>query len=205
MKTISKKISQYIGLIASCTLSLTLGAGEPNGIENEMIDGTLAKTIQIARDGHGNLVGVWESPVSGSYAINASTLMAGGSWSTPVQISSSSMPSQQPVVQITGGGHAVALWIATDSSTGNPVLASATRDLGQLTTWSAPNLISNPKTEMVLKGSYAVQIINANDVMAALWTSYINPGNGGPLVYTLRSSSALFGDSWSPPISLDQI
>lgn len=158
--------------------------------------------FQFDQDAEGNLVGVWQdSDVSNGPVIRGATQPAGGEWSTAVQISSSSYPSVQPIIEVASNGDAVALWFASDSSTGNSILMSSM--LPYLGTWSTPVIISDSANEQILNNAYGISI-DSSGRLVALWTAYLNI-NGGSLTKTIRSASGIFGGSWNAPVTVDPI
>jgi hypothetical protein len=73
---------------------------------------------RIAEDAAGDIAVVWQASTVGLTFVQASTLVAGGSWSPPVDISPGEV-GFSPAVTIDGGGNATIIWqhfVGRDSS-----------------------------------------------------------------------------------------
>lgn len=65
---------------------------------------------QIAADSSGNVVATWFSNNGSSYQIEASSLQAGSTWTSPIELSSTNDNSTSPQVALDELGHAIIIW-----------------------------------------------------------------------------------------------
>jgi hypothetical protein len=137
---------------------------------------------QIAMDAHGNAVAIWLHTTSSSGGIFAADLSAGGSWSTPVQISTVNVSAQNPVLAVNASGDAVAGW-----QSANGIIFVAERNSG---VWGAPIVIAPAAFR---QGSPHVALGDRGDAAAA-WT-----GRGTALAATRAA-----GGTWSAPTTLSK-
>jgi hypothetical protein len=92
-------------------------------------------TPQVAVDAAGNATAVWRFWELGHFAIIQSSYRpAGGSWSSPVDISASDVHSAVPRVAVDAAGNAVAIWSSLNKVT------TASRPVGGA--WTSPQFIS---------------------------------------------------------------
>jgi len=96
--------------------------------------GTLS---QVKFDVNSNVVAIWSRYDSANAVIKGSTMLFGGGWSTPVNISDVSESSSHPVLGIDIGGNAIAVW---DTASNKVQTSSYTFDDA---TWSSPLDLSN--------------------------------------------------------------
>lgn len=87
-------------------------------------NGADVNNISIAVDPSGNVTALWDYNDGVNSSIQSATLPLGGSWSTPVTVSSVGDYAYLPVVALDGSGRAVAAWLET--SGGNTFVYGAT-------------------------------------------------------------------------------
>jgi hypothetical protein len=83
-----------------------------------------AATPQVAVDQAGDVVVVWERSDGRTYAVQAASRAAGGSFEAPVQLSAPGRGAVSPQVAVDGVGNAVAAWARFDGT--NYIVQSAT-------------------------------------------------------------------------------
>ncbi len=161
-----KKIVSLFCVLMSCHL-----VGDPivwpTMPETISSSGVNSTAVQVAMDGDGNSVAVWNE--SGS--IKSRTALSGASWSSMVTLSSSGSLSPRLVVDLSG--NATATWLESGA------LKTATKPFGS--SWSAVSTIAASGVTMPHLG-----VDDGGDVLA-IWCE------GG----AVKSATKLFGGSWS--------
>ncbi len=84
--------------------------------------------FSLKLDSAGNAVAVWDESDGVNSVIVAASLPSGGSWTTPVPISTSGNYAYLPVVGVDSSGNAVAIWLESNGS--NYVVTGATHLFG---------------------------------------------------------------------------
>lgn len=74
------------------------------------------KSPKITLDNKGNAVAVWSRFNGINYVIQSAILPFGGSWTTPVDISSLSDDAFSPIIKSDGSGNTIAAWIQFDGT-----------------------------------------------------------------------------------------
>ncbi len=119
---------------ASC-FELGVGWTAPVSIS---VAGQDASNPYVAINASSQIVAVWQRSDGSKQIIQASTLTWGGSWSTPVNLSSSGQDAALASAQINDAGQAVALWRRSNGT--NRLIEAATLNFGQ--SWSSAVAIS---------------------------------------------------------------
>jgi hypothetical protein len=149
---------------------------------------------QVAVDSHGNAVAAWEAqPVNpGSGFIQASFRPAGGTWSTPVDISSGNVASS-PHIVMDPEGNAIVTWSGYDS------IQSAVR-LASDGTWQQPVEVAAIGSEAggSLSGP-ALAVDGLGDVVTA-WSSTIGSGSN----HIVQAATLPAGGAWQTPVDLSE-
>ncbi|CUI17518.1 hypothetical protein PNK_1913 [Candidatus Protochlamydia naegleriophila] len=147
--------------------------------------------VQTVMDSNGNTLAIWQDELNtGYFYLFASVLPAGGTWSTPVNISSAGgLNATLPKMAINSSGNAIVIWTAYNSSVGYNSLYGAS--LTGLTTWSSAVQVSEDE-ENVFENS--VVRLSDGDDMVITWVSY------SYLTFesVIRSAAATFG-TWPTP------
>lgn len=80
--------------------------------------GQIAAVPQVAMDGSGNAIAVWELPFASPSIVQATRYSAGtGTWSTPINLSAPGQSAGQPQVAVDGSGNAIAVWTRSSDHT----------------------------------------------------------------------------------------
>ncbi len=142
-----------------------------------------AQIPQIAVDPAGNAVAIWVSFNGTINQIQGATLAFGGSWSTPVTISSPGVDAFFPNVSVDAAGNAVAVW--TWQAFPNFITQSASLPFNG--SWTAPVNLSNPAES----ATQADLEISPLGYAVAVWQS----NNGSDVV--IEAATLQFGGAWS--------
>jgi hypothetical protein len=137
---------------------------------------------KVGTDASGNAIAIWLQTTSSSSAIVSATLPSGGSWSTPLAISTPGVSAANPCLAINANDDAVAGW-----QTSNGQILVAERKAG---TWGAPITIAKPAFR---QGSPRVALNNVGDAAIA-WS-----GRGTTLVATRAA-----GGNWTTPTTVSK-
>ena len=137
---------------------------------------------KIGMDRQGDAIAIWLQTTSTSSVIETANLPAGGSWTTPVALSSPELSAAKPSLAVNSSGDAIAGWQTTSGQ-----ILVAERRSGN---WGAPLTIASPAFR---QGSPQVAINDRGDAAIA-WT-----GRGTALV-TTRSA----GGTWSTPTTVSK-
>jgi PKD domain len=177
-----------VGVLSS-TVGSASAAGwlEPTDISasNEVVDGR----PDVAVDGAGNAVSVWERHVGGEEIVEASERPAGGDWSEPEVLSLPGEEGERSQVTIDAAGNAIAVWFTGDSIS-DYVARSAVRPPGG--EWSEPEDVSDSISEAVTPQL----ALDAASEAVAVWTAF---EAGDRIVQgAVRSASG----EWSEPDDL---
>ena len=121
----------------------TTGSGwdEAKTIDNQ--DGGDAEDPQIAADGQGNAIAVWEQDDGTNYDIAATTYTAADGWGTPKTVDNSTSGELvfSPEVAVYSGGNAIAAWEQEDDANYSIYAKTYSADSG---TWeSSATLLEN--------------------------------------------------------------
>ncbi|HEX4114923.1 MAG TPA: PKD domain-containing protein [Solirubrobacteraceae bacterium] len=150
---------------------------------------------ELAVNGEGNAVIAW-SGASGNGAnhiIQAATLVKGGAWQAPVELSSPAMNAAAPHVALDPEGNATAVWSGAEGSN-NTVIQSATMPVGGA--WQAPVEISETgeKANNLLEPQIA---IDPQGDAIAVWEDVV--GGNQIIQSSVKSREET---SWQTPIVL---
>lgn len=155
------------------------------------ISTSISDQPDIALDGSGNAVLVWQGFDDSNYVIQAANLPKGGSWSAPYTLSESGQNAQSPSVGVDANGNAVTIWSRYDGW--NSMIQGSTQPYQG--NWSVPVNVSetgqnadSPKIAMDNTGT-------TNNAVA-VWHRY----NG--FNFIMQSSSLPSGGDWSAPASI---
>lgn len=157
------------------------------------ISTTSSDESQIGIDDAGTATAIWRQFDGSNTNIQTAMLPEGGSWSSPVTISSTpgNILLANPQIAVMPDGRAVAIWWEPNGVTAS--VKAATFD----GSWSAPVDVSVPSSDILTAGFPQVAI-NASGYAVAVWIR-----SGGVNIQVLQSSTLQFGGSWSTPVDLD--
>jgi hypothetical protein len=145
--------------------------------------------VSIAVDASGNLYGVWTVSNSSGYGSIQSAIYSGGTWSTPVQLSTTGDGVSSPLIAVTSSGSAAAAtWC--DTASGRPHMAGAYYSSGS---WSSPQLISD-LTESPT-GDFDLAVLDGTSTAVLLWQTFTEVGS----TTVIKESQTTTG-TWSAPI-----
>ncbi len=145
----------------------------------------------VAIDPAGDAVAVWRWQGSGHELIQASTDVAGGAWSAPVDLSATSLDVSEPAVAIDPAGEAVAVWWRYDGSV--DVVQAASEVVGG--SWSAPTDLSSADFEA---RDPEVAVDPAGEAVA-VWLQYDGTND------IAQAASRPAGGGWSAPTDLSAV
>ena len=97
-----------------------------------------AEGPELSMDRQGNAVAVWQRSTGRNSIVQAAVRPAGGTWSSPQDLSSPGVIAFEPDVSVEAG-RATVVWTATQAS--RTVIESSSRPIGGA--WSAPRLLSD--------------------------------------------------------------
>jgi hypothetical protein len=148
---------------------------------------------QVAIDGQGNAVAVWQRNDGTSIVVQAAERPAGGAWRAPVDISGASASggdSRSPQIVIDPSGTALAVWVQRNPLTGGYQLRSAERPAGG--TWQEPIAAS----AIDEASSVAPRmVIDARGMALAVWLR----NTGGATQPHIVSTTHPVGGAWQTP------
>jgi RTX calcium-binding nonapeptide repeat (4 copies) len=98
-----------------------------------------AESPELAMDRQGNSVAVWQRSTGRNSVVQAAVRPAGGTWSSPQDLSSAGVVAFEPDVSAEAG-RATVVWTAVHAS--RTVVESSTRST--VGAWSVPKLLSDP-------------------------------------------------------------
>ena len=148
----------------------------------------VVETPALAIDDAGDAVVIWRQGVGGNHVILAASMPAGGTWASPVAISSSALNAEAPDVAMSASGTAAAVWQSSSGATS--VVESNELTLGG--SWSGEEAISAPAT--VTEPPHVVAD-PATGAFTAIWSR-----SGTGLVAEVASRPASGG--WNAPESI---
>ena len=144
---------------------------------------TSSSTVpEVGMDTHGNAIAIWLQTTSTTSVIESANLPSGGSWTTPVALSSPALSASRPSLAVNSAGDAIAGWQTTSGQ-----ILVAERKSGA---WGAPVTIA---TASYRQGSAQVAINNRGDAAIA-WT-----GRG-----TALTAIRVAGGTWSAPTTISK-
>jgi Divergent InlB B-repeat domain len=155
--------------------------GAPEAVE---FGSAVVETPAVAIDEAGHAVLVWRQGVGGNHVIFATSRPAGGSWASPLAISSSALDAAAPDVAMSPDGTAVAAWQSSSGATS--VVETNTLPLGG--SWTGEEAISAPAT--VTEPPHVVADATGN--FSAIWSR-----SGTGLVAEVAARPAAGG--WQAP------
>jgi hypothetical protein len=156
--------------------------GAPEAIE---FGAAVVETPAVAIDDAGDAALIWRQGVGGNHVILASSRPAGGSWQSPLAISSSALNAEAPDVAMSASGTATAVWQSSSGATS--VVESNVLPLGG--SWTGEEAISLPAT--VTEPPHVVVNPTTGDI-TAIWSR-----SGTGLVAEVASRPAAGG--WQAP------
>jgi len=159
--------------------------GAPEAVE---FGSAVVETPAVAIDAAGDAVLIWRQGVGGNHVILATSRPAGGSWASPLAISSSALNAEAPDVAMSPSGTAAAVWQSSSGATS--VVESNELPLGG--SWSGEEAISAPAT--VTEPPH-VAADPATGAFTAIWSR-----SGTGLVAEVASRPASGG--WNAPESI---
>jgi hypothetical protein len=146
---------------------------------------------QVAVDGSGNLIAVWERDDGDNEIIQASTSTNGGvTWSTPVNLSAAGQNASDPQLTVDGSANVTAVWARSDGS--NPIIQASTSTNGGVT-WSTP-------VDLSAAGASAFNPQVAVDGSGNLTAVWRRADQGFATIQAATSTDG--GATWSTPVDL---
>lgn len=137
-----------------------------------------ANSLELVVDSTGNATAIWVQ----NDVIQAATLTIGGTWETPITLSSSG--SSSPQIAVDSAGNLAAIWIC------NGVIQTVIKQFNNV--WSSPISISNPS---FLADSPKIAI-GGNESIVAVWRSTLDD------IDAIYSSSTTLSQGWPAGVSL---
>jgi hypothetical protein len=143
---------------------------------------------QVSVDSTGLAIAVWTRYDGSKNLIQSSTSQSGGTWSTPVDLSTSGQDANSPQVSVDSTGLAIAVWTRYDGS--KNLIQSSTSQSGG--TWSTPVDLSTSG-----QSAYNPQVsVDSTGLATAVW--FCSDGSN----YIIQSSTSQSGGTWSTPVDL---
>lgn len=165
------------------TRSATALFGQAWGPNNVIsTSGLSASSPVVAVDALGNALTVWSQYDGTNFTIQASYLPFGGSWGTPVVLSTAGNNAYVPYVAMNTAGKAVAVWIGYDGSE----YAAQAAYMTSGGTWSSLTTLSPGGYNV----GYVAAAIDSSGNATAIW-SHDNGSNA-----SIHSSTMPKGGSW---------
>jgi PKD domain len=149
-----------------------------------------AEEPHVAFDSQGDAFAVWQRSNGSNKIVQASSLPAGGSWQTPVDVSEAGEDALDPQLAIDSQGNALAVWRRFNGS--NNIVQGAIRPAGG--SWQAPADLSEA-------GESAFQPQVAFDSQGDALAVWVR-SNGS--VYIVQSAIRPAGGSWQAPADLSE-
>lgn len=177
----------FVGMLFCAPGDLSLGACTPP--VNISKSSQVAEEQQVAVDPAGNAVAVWRFFNGSNFIIQAATLPFGGSWTSPVQISTPGEDSRTPQVGVDDAGNAVAVWRG-----GNNIIQAATLPFGG--SWTAP--VSLSAAQPLSDPLPQVAVDPAGDAVA-VWVFASGANN------FIQAAKLPFGGSWTAAVNLSVV
>ncbi len=145
---------------------------------------------RVAVDPQGNAVAVWARQSGSQYFIQASSRPAGGTWSTPQDISPIVTGASRPKVAVDARGNATAIWFISPppgppAQPKSPYVQAATRPAGG--NWSAPQTLGDMRP-----GDGPELAVNARGDAAVIWQ------DSRATTAVIRATTRPAGGDWAP-------
>src|SRR3954452_4288525 len=113
-----RRLRRYgaLGIVAwlSCWLVFAASASAGAPVFGAPVDlsatGQDANAPQVAVDGSGNALAVWQRLDGSNLIVQSSFRPAGGAFAAPVDLSAAGQDTQEPQVAFDGSGNALAVW-----------------------------------------------------------------------------------------------
>lgn len=189
-------IAIVLGVLWIAAGSASAAGWLPPANVSSPVPGTTKEDISlqdVAVDGEGNAVAVWVQGTGGPEIVEAATRPAGGSWSSPVEVSDPGEDALGLQVVVNADGDAAAIWAGYGSG-GESVVRVATRPAGG--PWSDPAAISDAER-------YAVEpeiAIDGEGNLTAAWSESEGHWEYGVVEAATRPA----GGAWSEPVELSE-
>lgn len=174
-------------VIKASTLPLFGSWSTPITISSPTTDGS--QIPQVAVDDFGNAVAVWMRHNGFFNIVQSAVLPFGGSWSSPADVSSLSIDSFSPQVDVDASGNAVAVWTNVTSQ----IIQGATLPFGG--SWTSSVNISSASD----LSNIPLMTVDSSGNATAIWTGF----NGTD--FLIQSSTLPFGGSWTSPVDISAI
>jgi hypothetical protein len=164
-----------------------------NGVWQAPVDisatGKDASDPQIAIDGQGNAVAIWQRPnAANSIIVQAAVRPAGGAWQAPTDLSVTGRDAVAPRLAVDAQGTAIAVWQRLD--TANVVIQAAVRPAGGA--WQAPTNLSASGHD----ASAPAIAVNPQGAAVAVWQR----SNGTNAI--IQGAARPAGGTWQAPADL---
>jgi hypothetical protein len=169
--------------------SKTWSAAAPVALNTSNVG--IAAAPEIAIDGNGNAVAVWQQYQNAVWGVWANQFSPGTGWATAVRIDSVPGPSVHPWVTFDSGGNALAVWEQSDGTSYH--IWSNTLPAGTAA-WHGSTQID---TNVGVSGSPQICAVGQGNVLA-VWDQ---ADTLAAPVYQVRSSSYVPNSgTWTPPV-----
>ncbi len=169
-------------------------AAAPTWLRPEALSlpGQKAETPQVALDAAGDATAVWRRLDGANYIVQSAYRPAGGTWSSPVDLSAAGQDAEAPSFAEDAAGDAVAVWARFNGAeTGsNSIVQAAARGAGG--PWGSPVDLSLPgrNAELAQVG------LDAAGEAVALWRRFDG------FDFIVQAATRTAGGTWSAPRDL---
>ncbi|QBX54465.1 PKD domain-containing protein [Nocardioides seonyuensis] len=150
--------------------------------------GQSANTPRLAVDGQGGVTVVWYRWNGSHYLVQAVSRPAGGTWSSPTDLTALGGSAWDPEVAVDTAGNATAVWYRSDGT--DYIMQAASRPAGG--TWSVPTNLSAPGED----AREPRVVVDSAGNATAVW--YRSDGTHT----VVQSASRPAGGAWSAPTDL---
>jgi hypothetical protein len=181
------------------------GWGTATLIEND--NGSAGSPPQVAMDGSGNAVAVWEQiDATGRYNIWANRYTPSGGWGTATLIETNNAGNaSSPQVAMDSSGNAVVLWAQSDGTRDN-IWANRYASAAE---WEAATLIetdnaggaTNPQVAMDGSGNAFAVWQQSDGIRYNIWANRYTPSGGWGTGTLIETNNA--GDATNPQVAMD--
>lgn len=155
---------------------------------NLCVEGPNTANPEVAVDSSGNAYAVWEDSNGATIRIQIASLVHGGIWSEPLDLSDANEHAYSPAVAVDTFGNVTVVWEAYNGT--GMTVKSSNRPYGG--TWSYPVILSVEGQN----ASYSEIGIDASGNVTAVWQRL----DGANTV--IQTSWCPIGGSWSEPVNL---
>jgi hypothetical protein len=194
MNSIRRTISAALACFALALLAAPSAGAAPAWLAPVNLSETGSPSDpQIAVDGRGDAVAVWDRSSGSSHEIQAATRLAGGAWQTPVKLFEAPRAGF-PAIAIDPQGEAVVAWTSGSVEAHQAVDAAVGTAIGG--GWSAPVQVGESGDD----GDEPQVAIDPQGNSVVVWAAH--PESSGSSF--IQATSRQVGGAWSAPADISE-